>query len=195
MSRCTGSPARVGLRPLPPHRHRAWFVSDQRTIVVEDFFAPTSEAYLGLLRFLFGLDLVDRVVVLDAPLDDPLPWLLLDRRAARVTAVHDETWLRVVDVTALAARRYAGDGAVTIAVNDPVLPANSLTSLSPGTARDDGHAPELHVGIEGLGAVLLGGATWRSLPSRDWPTPTIQRRSLWPTLFAVTEAPYAGIFF
>ena len=32
------------------------------------------------------------------PLDDPLPWLLLDRRAARVTAVHDETWLRIVDV-------------------------------------------------------------------------------------------------
>src|SRR5436305_1297836 len=40
----------------------AWFVSDQRTVAVEDFFAPTTDAYLGLLRFLLGLDLIDRVV-------------------------------------------------------------------------------------------------------------------------------------
>ena len=57
------------------------------------------------------------------PADDPLPWLVVDRRAVRVTAMHDETWLRIVDAEkALAARRYDGDGAVTIAVNDP-LPA------------------------------------------------------------------------
>ena len=75
-----------------------WFVSDQRTIAVEDFFAPDTNTYLGLLRFLLGLDLIDRVVFWMLPVDDPLPWLLLDRRAARVTATHDETWLRVVDV-------------------------------------------------------------------------------------------------
>ncbi len=86
-----------------------WFVSEQRTIAVEDFFAPTTEAYLGLLRFLLGLDLVDRVVFWMLPVDDPLPWLLVDRRAVRVTAVHDETWLRVIDAQkALTARRYVG---------------------------------------------------------------------------------------
>src|SRR6185437_10696008 len=77
-------------RPVDTER---WFVSDQRTIVVEDFFAPTTDAYLGLLRFLLGLDLVDRVVFWMLPLDDPLPWLLVDRRAVRISAVHDETWL------------------------------------------------------------------------------------------------------
>ena len=92
---------------------RAWFVSDQRTIVVEDFFAPTMEAYLGLLRFLLGLDLIDRVVFWMLPVDDPLPWLLVDRRAAKTTAVHDETWLRIIDARkALLARRYDGDGVV-----------------------------------------------------------------------------------
>ena len=101
-----------------PTDTETWFVSDQRTIVVEDFFAPDPDSYVGLLRFLLGLDLIDRVVFWMLPVDDPLPWLLVDRRAARVTATHDETWLRVVDVEqTLAARRYTGDGMVTIAVD------------------------------------------------------------------------------
>ena len=99
------------------------------------------------------------------PLDDPLPWLLLDRRAARVTATHDETWLRIVDVEkALAARRYVGDGTVTIAVDDPLLPDNSITVAitGDGAERTDRRA-QLRIGIAGLAAVLLGGATWHSL--------------------------------
>src|ERR1700758_4880574 len=117
-----------GFARYRPIDAETWFVSDQRTIVVEDFFAPTTAAYLGLLRFLLGLDLIDRVRFWMLPVDDPLPWLLADRRAARVTAVHDETWLRIVDARkALSERRYEGDGAVTIAVNDPLLSKNSTT--------------------------------------------------------------------
>jgi predicted acetyltransferase len=175
-----------------------WFVSEQRTIVVEDFFAPNTEAYLGLLRFLLGLDLVDRVVFWSLPADDPLPWLLVDRRAMRVTAVHDETWLRVIDAQkALAARRYVEDGAVTIAVNDRVLPHNSagFTTGSDGAEPTDRRA-QLHVGIEGLAAVLLGGATWHSLAvaglaRADDPAALV----IADRLFAVPDAPYAGFFF
>lgn len=176
----------------------AWFVSDQRTIAVEDFFAPTRDAYVGLLRFLLGLDLIDRVVFWMLPVDDPLPWLLIDRRAARVTAVHDETWLRVVDAReALAARGYVGGGAVTIAVHDPLVPGNSgsLTVSADGAAPTDRSA-QLHTGIEGLGAVLLGGATWRNLvvaglARADDPAAV----ALADRLFAVPEAPHAGFFF
>jgi predicted acetyltransferase len=175
-----------------------WFVSDQRTIVVEDFFAPTTDAYLGLLRFLLGLDLVDRVTFWMLPVDDPLPWLLLDRRAVRVTAVYDETWLRVVDAQeALAARRYGGDGAVTVAVNDPLLPNNSasFTIAGDGAEKTD-RRPQLHVGIEGLGAVLLGGSTWRGLAvaglaRADDPAALVAADQL----FAVSDAPHAGFFF
>jgi predicted acetyltransferase len=175
-----------------------WFVSDQRTIVVEDFFAPTTDAYLGLMRFLLGLDLVDRVTFWMLPVDDPLPWLLLDRRAVKVTAVHDETWLRVVDAQeALAKRRYKGDGAVTIAVNDPLLQNNSASfTIAVDGAEKTDHRPQLHVGIQGLGAVLLGGATWRSLAAAglaradDPATLAVADQ-----LFAVPEAPYAGFFF
>jgi predicted acetyltransferase len=175
-----------------------WFISDQRTIVVEDFFAPTTEAYLGLLRFLLGLDLVDRVMFWMLPLDDPLPWLLVDRRALRVTATHDETWLRVIDArSALTARQYIGDGSVTVAVNDPLLPNNSATFAITGDGVEaTKQRAQLHVGVEGLGAVLLGGVTWRSLAvaglahADESAALVVADR-----LFAVPDAPYAGVFF
>jgi predicted acetyltransferase len=188
----------TGFARYRPIDTETWFVSDQRSIVVEDFFAPNLEAYLGLLRFLLGLDLIDRVVFWMLPLDDPLPWLLVDRRAAKVTAVHDETWLRVVDVEkALTARRYAGNGAVTIEVNDELLPDNSIRVhiSGRGAERADGH-PQIQLGVAGLGAVLLGGATWRSLVTAglaradDPALVDVADR-----LFAVHEAPYAGFFF
>jgi predicted acetyltransferase len=182
-------------RPIDTEK---WFVSDQRTIVVEDFFAPTTDAYLGLLRFLLGLDLVDRVVFWMLPVDDPLPWLLVDRRAMRITAVHDETWLRVVDAEkALAARRYAEDGPVTIAVNDPLLQNNSVSfTIAGGGAEPTNRRAQLHVGVEGLAAVLLGGGTWRGLAvaglarADDPAALAVADR-----MFAVAEAPYAGFFF
>jgi predicted acetyltransferase len=187
-----------GFARYRPIDTETWFVSDQRTIVVEDFFAPTMDAYLGLMRFLLGLDLVDRVTFWMLPIDDPLPWLLLDRRAARVTAVHDETWLRVVDTQqALTARRYQGEGSVAIAVNDPLLQSNSASfSIATDGASKTDRRPQLHVGIEGLGAVLLGGATWRSLAvaglaHADDPSAL----AVADRLFAVPDAPYAGFFF
>ncbi len=187
-----------GFARYRPVDTEAWFVSDQRTVAVEDFFAPTTDAYLGLLRFLLGLDLIDRVMFWMLPFDDPLPWLLVDRRAARVTAVHDETWLRLVDAPkALAARRYAGDGAVTIAVDDPLLPNNSASFTITGDgAEPTDRSAQLHVGVDGLAAVLLGGSTWRSLAvagvaRADDP----EALATADRLFAVPEAPYAGFFF
>jgi predicted acetyltransferase len=188
----------TGFARYRPVDTESWFISDQRTIAVEDFFAPTTGAYLGLLRFLLGLDLIDRVVFWMLPVDDPLPWLLVDRRAVRVTAVHDETWLRVVDAEkALAARRYAGDDAITIAVNDPLLPNNSASfTITPDGAEPTGQRPQLHTGVEGLATVLLGGSTWRGLAvaelahAADTAALAIADR-----LFAVPDAPHAGFFF
>jgi predicted acetyltransferase len=185
----------VRYRPIDTDK---WFVSDQRTVAVEDFFASDVDSYLGLLRFLLGLDLIDRVVFWMLPLDDPLPWLLLDRRAARVTATHDETWLRIVDVEkTLSARQFVGDETVTIAVDDPLLPDNSVTVAitGDGAERTD-RRPQLRVGIAGLAAVLLGGATWHSLAiagvaHADDPA----HLGAADQLFATRDAPYAGFFF
>ena len=187
-----------GFTRYRPIDTQTWFISGQRTIVVEDFFAPSTDAYLGLLRFLLGLDLVDRVLFWMLPVDDPLPGLLLDRRAAKVTAVYDETWLRVVDVhKALAARRYAGDGSVTIAVNDSLLHNNSASfAIASDGAEPTNRRAQLHIGVAGLATVLLGGATWRSLAiaglvHADDPAALVVADRL----FAVHDAPYAGFFF
>jgi predicted acetyltransferase len=185
----------VRYRPIDTGK---WFVSDQRTIVVEDFFAPHIEAYLGLLRFLMGLDLIDRVVFWMLPVDDPLPWLLLDRRAAKTTAVHDETWLRIVDVQkALAARRYEGPGTVTLAVEDALLPDNAIVVTVAGNGAElTDQPPQLRVDVAGLGAILLGGATWHSLAMAGLARaddPAVL--GIADRLFAVRDAPYAGFFF
>jgi predicted acetyltransferase len=116
----------------------------------------------------------------------------------RVSAVHDETWLRVIDVErALAARRFAGDGAVTIAVEDPLLPDISagFAVTADGAKRTDRRA-QIHTGVEGLAAVLLGGATWRGLATAglaraDGPAAL----AIADRLFAVPDAPHAGFFF
>jgi predicted acetyltransferase len=185
----------VRYRPIDTDR---WFVSDQRTIVVEDFFAPTIDAYLGLMHFLLGLDLIDRVTFWMLPLDDPLPSLLVDRRAVKVTAVHDETWLRVVDAeNALRARTYAGDGAVTIAVNDPLLPKNSASfTISAAGAEATARPADVQVGIEGLGAALLGGTSWRSLAVAGLArTDDPAALAVIDRLFTVGDVPHAGTFF
>ncbi len=187
-----------GFARYRPIDTETWFVSDQRTVVVEDFFAPTTEAYLGLLRFLLGLDLVDRVMFWMLPVDDPLPWLLTDRRAARVTQAHDETWLRMVDVhRALASRRYGGEGAVTIRVNDPLLPNNSGSfTVSGDGAQPTDRPAQLHIGAEGLAAVLLGGTTWRGLAVAGLArTADSSALAAADRLFTVSQAPHAGFFF
>jgi predicted acetyltransferase len=192
------SGAESGFARYRPIDTESWFISDQRTIAVEDFFAPTMQAYLGLLCFLLELDLIDRVVFWMLPVDDPLPWLLVDRRAMRVTAVHDETWLRVIDAhKALTARRYLGDDVVTIAIHDPLLPNNSASfTVAGGGAESTQRRAQVHIGVAGLAAVLLGGASWRSLAvaglaRSDDPAALAAADRL----FAVPDAPHAGFFF
>lgn len=139
-----------------------WFTGRERTIVVDDLVAGSARAYAGLVRYLLGLDPVDRIVLPATAPDDPLPMLLTDERAVRTLAVRDETWLRLVDVpAALAARRYRGAGSVAVAVTDDLLPENSGTYLisADGAARTTAPA-DLSVDVATLAALYLGGSRW-----------------------------------
>ncbi|MEU6430710.1 GNAT family N-acetyltransferase [Microbispora sp. NPDC046973] len=149
-----------------------WFTSRDRAIVVDDLVAATPDAYAGLIRWLLGLDLVDRIILpLTAP-DDPLPLLLTDDRAVRTVSVRDETWLRLVDVPAALARRvYRGSGSIALAVTDDLLPGNTGTYLisAGGAVRTKGQADlpvaglpaaDLSVDVATLAAVYLGGSRW-----------------------------------
>jgi predicted acetyltransferase len=190
--------AETGFVRYHPINTDGWFTSDDRVVVVDDLFAPTPEAYGALVVFLLELDLVDRLRFVSLPLDDPLPWLLTDRRAVRVTGVRDETWLRIVDVAAaLSERAYRDAGAVTLTVNDALLPHNSSTFRvsAEGAEPTDGRA-HLEADIAAVSAALLGGTPWRALAAAGLvrvndPDALIRADRL----FAVDLAPHTGINF
>lgn len=175
-----------------------WLDSTDRTIVVDDLVAHTPQAYLALLRFLFSIDLVHRIVFSKLPVDHSLEKLLLDERAARTVRVDDETWLRLIDVeAALSARTYSGGDSVPIAVNDDLLPANSGTyRVSASGVQRTTDAPALTLDVAALACVYLGGTRWWQLAQAGR---VVEHRpgalAVAEELFGTERAPYAGTMF
>lgn len=134
------------------------------TIEVVDLVAATGSAYLELWQFLGSIDLTERVSWADAPVDDPLTWALEDPRCIESSDHRDMLWLRILDSgTALAARRYSEDGALTLEVTDALGMANGTyvlqvndgeASVTPASA---GVRPELSLDVAELGSIYLGG--------------------------------------
>jgi predicted acetyltransferase len=169
-----------------------------RNLGVFDFVVRSPEAYFGLLRFLFSIDLLHTVTLSPVPVDHSIEKLLLDERAARTSSIWDETWLRLIDVpTALAARTYNGDGRVAIAVSDRRLPANDGTYLvsAAGVSRTDAPA-ELSLDVSALATVYLGGTKWWQLAHGGRVT---EHRAgalgAAEALFATERPPFAGTMF
>lgn len=157
----------------------AWFGGTERTVVVDDLHAPSRDTFVGIVRFLWNLDLVDRIIFPTLPVDSSLPWLLTDPRGARTTGLRDETWLRILDVgTALGARAYAGGETLVIGVHDHLLPANTGTyRVSGGDVETVAHRIEPDVDLETdvatLSGALLGGVRWHQLAASG----TVRARS------------------
>jgi predicted acetyltransferase len=85
------------------------------SVDVEELVALDADAEAALWRHVTTLDLFPRVNVANAAVDCALPWLASDCRRVVRRRRADTLWLRVEDVAAaLAARRRAADGAVTI---------------------------------------------------------------------------------
>ncbi|MBW4717702.1 GNAT family N-acetyltransferase [Saccharothrix obliqua] len=167
-------------------------------LTVLDLWTATPRAWADLWAFTLGVDLVDEIDAVGRPVDEPLDWLLVDRRAARVVSEVDETWLRVVDVeAALSARAYRSGDPVVIGVRDRVLPENegAYRITAEGAVRT-GEEPDFVVDVEVLGAAYLGDVTFRSLALAGRFTPTsreaVDRAD---ALFAVDEAPWCGTYF
>ncbi len=80
--------------------------------------AETPEATAALWRFALQHDLVDEVTADLRPVDDPLPWLVVDPRGV-VQTVHDHGWLRILDLPAsLEARRFSAPLDLVVRVHD-----------------------------------------------------------------------------
>jgi predicted acetyltransferase len=132
--------------------------------------AATDDAYAGLWRYLFELDLVARVRATVRSTSEPFVWQLSDYRAARKTAENDHLWLRILDVReALEARAYGAPGRFVLDIDDPLgfCQGRHLLSVAPdGSAvvepDDDSRteSPEvfrLTMGVRELSALYLGG--------------------------------------
>jgi predicted acetyltransferase len=112
--------------------------------------------------------------------------------------VHDETWLRVVDVAqALSRRTYAGTRSVTVQIEDPLLSHNCATfAISADGVQTTSNPAQLVADIAGLGAALLGGTSWRDLASAGLvAVHDPMALAAADELFAVPQAPYAGFIF
>ncbi|MEU5841827.1 GNAT family N-acetyltransferase [Rhodococcus sp. NPDC047139] len=185
----------VRYHPVDTHE---WFTSRNRTVVVDDFFAPSPEAHAGLTRFLLGLDLVDRLRFTALPEDDPLPLMLGDARAVQIRSVSDETWLRILDLDrVLAARTYRGSGSVKVEVTDTLLTDNSGTFeiSAAGAARTSGPA-DLSLDVADLGALLLGGTGWhRMIAAGRVRVHRADAPDIADLLFSWPCAPFAGTSF
>ena len=133
----------------------------ERTVVVVGLMATTDAAYVALWRFVFGIDLRTKIEAVNRPVDDPLPWMLADRRRLERTLI-DSMWLRILDVRkALETRDYAVDGRIVFQVQDEFCPWNAgRYELEVGAdgARCEATtaAPDITVPAASLSSMYLG---------------------------------------
>ena len=136
---------------------------------IRHLIGETSDAHAALWRFALQHDLIGTVTAEMLSLDEPLPWLVADSRAA-VRTVEDHGWLRVLDVpAAFAGRSMAARLDVVLRVEDPLGIAGGswrLESGSDGSCRavsaPDTEA-EIELGVGELSSLYLGGVSARSL--------------------------------
>ncbi|SDG27977.1 GNAT family N-acetyltransferase [Microbacterium sp. 77mftsu3.1] len=128
--------------------------------------AGTDAAYAGLWRFLLTLDLVGTVRASELSVDEPLWWMIDNKRAARITS-RDHHYLRVLDVPAtLAARSYDVEDVIALEVTDALGIADGTFVLTAGETPgvdvvDDPPlgVPLVRLGVEELSAMLLGAVS------------------------------------
>ena len=138
------------------------------TLVVQEAIATSPLSTREIWRFLFGIDLIDRVEARRLAPDHPL--FLLAAEPPRLNfSLGDGLWLRLVDVpAALSARAYAGEGSLVFDVADAFCPWNegrwSLVAARSGASVESvDRAADLRVTAADLGAVYLGGFSFSDL--------------------------------
>jgi predicted acetyltransferase len=129
---------------------------------VGDAFATSLRGTRELWRFLFGIDLIERV---RGRIDPALPLFLMvtDPRNVQLR-VAEGVWLRFVDVgAALAGRTYASDASVVAEVRDEFCPWNAgRWRLGPEPERT-GEDAELELDVADLASVFMGAFDFDAL--------------------------------
>lgn len=136
------------------------FGDDPMIVRVGEFIAVTTDARIALCRALFGLDLMEKVILGTHPAD-PLPYLLTDQRVIRATYCEDDLWLRIMDVpTALEARTYQADVSAVVEISDGFRSDGGRFALEirDGRARctPTSTPADVHMDLDVLGSLYLG---------------------------------------
>jgi predicted acetyltransferase len=133
-------------------------------VQISSLIADGDDAYAALWRYFVEMDLIGTVRIAEQTLDEPLLWMVADRRAVTVT-VRDHHYVRILDVpAALQGRRYEAPGRFRLEVADPLGIAAGTFALevdAQGTASvregdDDGEALPVRLGVTELSALYLG---------------------------------------
>ena len=130
---------------------------------VYELWASSPAVRTALWQFCLGVDLTATLSCWNAPLDEPLRWMLADPRRYRITAVSDWLWARLVDIpAALGARRYTSAGRLVLDVADSFKPHNTgryevVGGPDGAECRRTGADPDLALSAADLGALYLGG--------------------------------------
>jgi predicted acetyltransferase len=173
-----------------------WTGVSESQLVVREALGVDARATREIWRFLFGIDLMQRVQARSLPIDHPLYLMLDEPRRLRQT-MGDALWLRIVDVErALQARSFAAADRVVIAVEDPLCPWNTgswridTTGTSTSVTRTE-DAREIKLTPSDLGAVYLGGFTLAQLARAgrvEW-SDAVERTD---AMFHTNIAPYCS---
>jgi len=166
---------------------------------VHDLFGADDRVELALWQFVLDVDLVSRWRANNRPVDDPVRRAAHDSRAVRTRAVHDEQWVRLVDIdAALAARSYRDvRSSVVVAVTDALVAANNRSwRISSGGAEVTDGTADLSVDVAALSALYLGGGSWRMLTALgEVEAVNPASPSTADALFGTEVAPFCGTFF
>lgn len=141
---------------------------DVNEVSVLDFMATTPASHLDLWRFLLDIDLISRVETWNVAVDDPILLAIAEPRKLEMT-MGDALWLRIVDISsALAARRYRGDGRLVLEVADEFCPWNDgrwSLSVESGVpiVEPTTDAPDFACDVTDVAAAYLGGFSFAQL--------------------------------
>lgn len=167
------------------------------TVTVIDLMGADAATELALWRAVLAIDLASTVRAPGRPLDELLPLALTDPRAARLSELEDETWLRLLDVPAALAARSYGDGApVVLEVVDPLLGENSgRYRLDPDGMSSTTEPAEVTLDVSELACVYLGGTSFADLAAAGRVQGSPEGLTCADALFATPQAPCAGTYF
>jgi len=172
--RCVIAEDEAGPRGFMMYTARPGWGSDgmgSTSVHVYELLWADTAACAALWADILSRDLVTEVTTRLRPADDPLLYLLADRRRARAR-VSDGLWIRILDLpAALSRRRYAAEVDVVLEVTDPLLAGNDgrwrlraggLSDAKPVCERTAA-PPDLALAVSALGAAYLGGTRLSAL--------------------------------